>query len=242
MERHSPDPPAPAPDGARRGLVWDLPVRLFHWLLALTMLGAWATHELGVRYMEWHMRLGYLALGLVLFRIGWGIFGTRHARFGAFLAGPKAVAAYARDWIRGRVETRAGHNPLGGWAIVAMLASVAVQAISGLFNSDDILTTGPWRPAVSEAFADRMSALHSVNFDLLTGLIALHLTAICAYWLRYRINLLLPMLTGRKEAEPGAVIVSQRLGIAMAVVIVAASLVAALIMMAPEPDPAELFF
>jgi len=242
MDHQKTDPPAPAPAGTRQGLVWDLPVRLFHWLLALTVLGAWITHELGVRYMEWHMRLGYLALGLVLFRIGWGFFGTRHARFSAFLAGPKAVAAYARDWLRGRVETRAGHNPLGGWAIVAMLASVAFQAISGLFNTDDILTTGPWRPAVSEAFADRMAALHSVNFDLLTGLIALHLTAISAYWLRFRINLVLPMLTGRKEAEPGSAIVSQRLGLALAVVLVAALLVAALIISAPEPDPAELFF
>ncbi len=240
MDRRPPDPTAQA--GPRKGLVWDLPVRLFHWLLTLTVLGSWATHELGVRYMEWHMRLGYVALGLVVFRIGWGFFGTRHAQFAAFLAGPKTVATYARDWFGGRVKTRAGHNPLGGWAIVAMLASVAVQAVSGLFNSDDILTTGPWRPAVSEAFADRMAALHSVNFDLLTGLIALHLIAVSAYWLRFRINLLLPMLTGRKEAEPGSYIVSQRLGIALAVVIVAALLVAALIMIAPEPDPAELFF
>jgi hypothetical protein len=87
-----------------------------------------------------------------------------------------------------------------------------------------------------------MAALHSVNFDFLTGLIALHLAAISAYWLRFRINLVLPMLTGRKETEPGSAIVSQRLGIALAVVIVAALLVTAMIIAAPEPDPAELFF
>jgi cytochrome b len=242
MEHDPTESPAAARPGGPKVLVWDLPVRIFHWLLALTVLGAWVTHELGVRYMEWHMRLGYLALGLVLFRIGWGFFGTRHARFGAFLAGPKAVAAYARDWIEGRVGTRAGHNPLGGWAIIAMLASVAIQAVSGLFNTDDILTTGPWRPAVSEAFADRMSAIHSINFDVLTGLIALHLTAISAYWLRSRINLVGPMLTGRKAAAPGAGIDGQRLGIALAVAIAAAMMVAVLIIAAPEPDPAELFF
>ena len=242
MEHDRTESPAAAGPGAPQVLVWDLPVRIFHWLLALSVLGAWVTHELGVRYMEWHMRLGYLALGLVLFRIGWGIVGTRHARFAAFLAGPKKVFAHAREWLGGRAEASAGHNPLGGWAILAMLSSVAIQAFSGLFNTDDILTTGPWRPAVSEAFADRMSAIHSINFDVLTGLIALHLIAISAYWLRSRINLVGPMLTGRKAAAPGAGINGQRLGIALAVAIGAALMVAALIIAAPEPDPAELFF
>jgi cytochrome b len=242
MEHHRSESQAAARPAASQVLVWDLPLRIFHWLLALTMLGAWVSHELGVRYMEWHMRLGYLALGLVIFRIGWGIVGTRHARFATFLAGPKTVVAHAREWLGGRAEASAGHNPLGGWAIIAMLASVAIQALSGLFNTDDILTTGPWRPAVSEAFADRMSAIHSINFDFLAGLIALHLTAISAYWLRSRINLVGPMLTGRKSAAPGDGIDGQSLGIALAVAIAAALMVTALIMAAPEPDPAGLFF
>jgi len=234
----------PGPDPARGGqiLVWDAAVRVFHWLLALTILGSWITHELGVRFMEWHMRLGYLALGLVVFRIGWGLYGTRHARFSAFLAGPAEVAAYVRDWIAGRIHARAGHNPLGGWAILAMLTSVTVQAVSGLFNSDDILTNGPWRPAVPGAFAERMEWLHAANFNLLLGLIALHLAAITAYWLRFRINLVLPMLTGRTDADPDGAISGQRLWLALGTAIVAGLLVLALISAAPEPDPADLFF
>lgn len=242
MAANTSERPVPGPPGERQILVWDAAVRVFHWLLALTILGSWITHELGVRFMEWHMRLGYLALGLVVFRIGWGLFGTRPARFGTFLAGPAAVAAYARDWLAGRIHVRAGHNPLGGWAIVAMLASVTVQAVSGLFNSDDILTSGPWRGAVSSGFAERMEWLHANNFNLLVGLIVLHLAAIAAYWVRFRINLVLPMLTGKAAADPDGAIVRQRLWLALSIAIAAALLVFALISAAPEPDPADLFF
>ncbi|MGB5623150.1 MAG: cytochrome B, partial [Gammaproteobacteria bacterium] len=116
------------------------------------------------------------------------------------------------------------------------------QAVSGLFNSDDILTSGPWRGAVSSGFAERMEWLHATNFNLLVGLIVLHLAAIAAYWVRFRINLVLPMLTGKAAADPDGAIVRQRLWLALIIAIVAVLLVFALISAAPEPDPADLFF
>ena len=82
--------------------IWDLPLRLFHWLLAFTLVGSYVTHELGTAWLEWHMRLGYTALGLVLFRLAWGFAGSRHARFASFLTGPGPAIGYARRWLAGR--------------------------------------------------------------------------------------------------------------------------------------------
>ena len=224
-------------------LVWDLPVRLFHWLLVLTLAGSWLTHELGVRYMEWHMRFGYAAIALVAFRVMWGFAGPRHARFSSFLSGPAAAVGYAREWLAGRAGTRAGHNPLGGWAVVAMLLLVAVQAVSGLFNTDDILSSGPWRSAVPGWFADRMSWLHGTAFNLLLALVCLHFTAIAAYWFRLRINLTGAMITGRRSGlGADAAIASQRLLLALVLAVASAAAVWLLIALAPEPSATDLLF
>jgi cytochrome b len=92
-------------------LVWDLPVRLVHWLIVLAVAGSWATHYAGIEWFAWHRRLGYAALLLVVFRVAWGFVGTRHARFGSFLRGPREIL----DYLRGRTaEGHVGHNPLGG--------------------------------------------------------------------------------------------------------------------------------
>lgn len=232
--------------GRKTGVrIWDLPTRLFHWLLALTLVGAYVTHELGFKWMEWHMVLGYTALSLVLFRIFWGFAGPRHARFTSFVAGPGQVWRYARAWWTGDPPRHAGHNPLGGWAVLAMLVLTFVQAFSGLFNDDEILYSGPWHHAAPSAFTDRMEALHGLNFDFLAGMVLLHVTAVAAYWFRWRYNLVRAMLTGRKregEVDPGQAIDSSRLLLALVLAIVAGAIVWGVIAIAPPPPADDLFF
>jgi cytochrome b len=117
--------------------IWDLPTRLFHWALVVCVLGAFVTVKLGGLYMEWHVRFGLATAGLILFRVLWGLFGSRYARFSQFLRGPRALAAY----LGGRLRT-AGHNPLGALSVIAMLLAFGFQAVSGLFASDDIMIQG----------------------------------------------------------------------------------------------------
>jgi cytochrome b len=225
--------------------IWDLPTRLFHWLLAVTLVGSYLTHELGFKWMEWHIALGYTALFLVIFRLFWGLAGPRHARFTSFVAGPGQVWRYARAWWAGKPPRYAGHNPLGGWAVLTMLALTLLQAFSGLFNSDEILYSGPWHYAAPSAFTDRMEALHELNFNLLAGLVLLHLAAVATYWVRWRTNLARAMWTGRKhagEVDAGQAIESSKLLLALILVIVAGAIVWAVIAMAPEPPADDLFF
>jgi cytochrome b len=182
-----------------RGIVWDLPTRLFHWALAVLVVLQYASGEFGLLPMAWHMRLGYATLALVLFRIAWGFVGAPTSRFATFVRGPRAVLAHVRAFVRGDVPARAGHNPLGGWSVLAMLASVAVQAVTGLFTSDDISEEGPLVARAAQATVDLMTRLHHLNRYLLLGLIVLHLAAIAAYALRGR-RLLGAMIHGRDAA------------------------------------------
>ena len=123
-------------------LVWDLPTRVFHWWLTLSLVASWITAEAGFEWTQWHIYLGYCALGLVLFRLMWGVVGTRHARFGSFLRGPFQVIRYARTLPEASAPAYAGHNPLGGWMVILLLLLVAVQAVTGLFISDDVFFAG----------------------------------------------------------------------------------------------------
>jgi cytochrome b len=216
--------------------VWDLPTRLFHWLLFPVLVGSWVTHELGLEWTGVHMWFGYTALTMVLFRIIWGFVGPAHARFSSFLAGPTRTRAYARAWRQGPPPKYSGHNPLGGWAIVAMLACIVVQAVTGMFNGDEIMYSGPWHWTVSEDVAGAIEEIHEINFSILLGLIALHVAAIVSYWLRWRTNLVTPMLTGRKpvgDADPAAAISGNRLRLAIVALGLAAAAVWLFVFMAP---------
>lgn len=177
--------------------VWDLPTRLFHWSLVLLIALQYASGEFGWLSMEWHFRLGYATLALVVFRVLWGFAGSQTSRFGDFLRGPRAVSRYAADLARGKAEPAPGHNPLGGWSVLLMLASVATQAISGLFSSDDISEEGPLVARVSSATVDWMTWLHHANRWLLVVLIALHVGAVLAHRLLRNENLVAAMLHGR---------------------------------------------
>jgi cytochrome b len=187
-----------APTG--RVLVWDAPLRLFHWALAALVVFSYTTGKIGGDWMEWHMRSGYTILALLLFRVAWGLIGSETARFSSFVRGPRAGVMYLRSVLAGGHQRVLGHNPLGGWAVLAMLAALLVQASSGLFVDDEIATRGPLVVKASEATVARMSALHSYNQWVLVTLVALHLVAIATYRFFLRLDLVRPMLNGYVEA------------------------------------------
>jgi cytochrome b len=188
-------------DNAARPLqyVWDLPLRLTHWALAVAVAGSWISHYAGVRWFWVHRLCGYTVLVLVAFRIVWGFTGSRYARFREFLSGPARVVAS----LRGRGDAGSvAHTALGGWSAVAMLAALAFQATSGLFANDEIASTGPLYGWVSHEISNRWTGLHHRNADVLTVLIALHVAAVAWYVFARRQPLLRGMITGRKPLAP----------------------------------------
>ena len=177
--------------------VWDLPTRLFHWALVALIALQYASGEFGWLPMQWHYWLGYATLALLLFRVLWGFAGSETSRFGAFLRGPRAVIGYLRGSLHGEAVRAPGHNPLGGWSVLLMLGLVALQAISGLFSSDDIMEEGPLVAHVSAATVEWMTRIHVLNRYALLLLIALHVGAVLLHWLIRDDNLIAPMLHGR---------------------------------------------
>ena len=179
--------------------IWDLPTRLFHWLLVVLIGFLWFTGEQGVDWMVWHQRAGLTVLTLVLFRIGWGLWGSTTARFSHFLRGPRAAFAHARAFAGNRLRPEPGHNPLGAYAVVAFLLLLLVQTGTGLFANDDLFIEGPLYPLVSKDTSDRLTGIHYLNFNFVLALIALHVTVIFLYWLLRKDNLIKPMITGYKR-------------------------------------------
>ena len=184
-------------------LVWDLPLRLFHWLLVLLVAVSIISVQIGGNAMQVHMLSGYTVLALVLFRILWGFFGSTHARFASFVRGPASAIAYLRALRRNEASQHLGHNPAGAWSVLAMLIVLLVQAGTGLFANDDIATEGPLAKLVSKALSDRITGIHTLNVKLLFALIALHLSAVAFYVIGKHEDLVKPMITGLKEAVAG---------------------------------------
>jgi len=192
------------PDSTRT-LVWDLPTRLFHWLLAILILLQYGTAEWHWLSMQWHVWFGYATLALILFRVIWGFAGSQTARFAEFVRGPRRVFAYARELLAGRVSFNVGHNPLGGWSVLAMLLCLLVQTITGLFTSNRRHTElGPWALHVPETWSQRLTEIHKINQNVLLTLIGLHVAVVLAYWIGKNENLIGPMLHGRKALAPMA--------------------------------------
>lgn len=221
----------------QRKLVWDLPLRLFHWTLVLLFLASWLTAELG--RMELHFYSGYGIATLVLFRIAWGVAGPRYARFNSFVAGPRRVLAYLRGWFRGAKSEPAGHTPPGGWMILALLALFAAQVATGMVNSHDGLDAGPWYWAASRDLRAFAETWHARGFDLLLILAIVHSAAVLLYRLRPGIDLVGPMFTGRKRTTEPAIAAS-RLPLAACLLLAAAALVWFIVRSAPAPSLADL--
>lgn len=179
--------------------MWDLPVRLFHWLLAALVAVSFVTGKVGGNAMQFHAWSGYAILSLVLFRIAWGLVGGRHARFADFVRGPVAVLDYARSLLAGEPRKFLGHNPLGGWMVLALLASLGLQAATGLFANDDIMIEGPLAVHVAKETSDLLTRVHDVNQNVLLGLVGLHVAAALFYLLVRRENLIVPLIVGHKR-------------------------------------------
>ncbi|HMA51417.1 MAG TPA: cytochrome b/b6 domain-containing protein [Magnetospirillaceae bacterium] len=179
--------------GAR---IWDLPTRLFHWMLVLLVLVAWQSAER--RDISLHVLTGSGLAGLLVFRVWWGFFGSSTARFGNFLKGPGAIIAYARSLLT-HSEPELGHNPMGGWSVAALLICLLGLIGFGLFAVDtDGLDSGPFADYVDFDTGRIASHLHARFFDGLEVLVALHLCAILFYHLIKRHKLVHAMVTGRQ--------------------------------------------
>lgn len=186
----------------RRIRLWDLPVRLAHWGFALLVPALWGSAELG--RMDIHKLLGLILLGLVVFRLLWGIYGSETARFARFIKGPHAVLAHLRGRDADLGAGVAGHNPAGGWSVVALLGVMGAQAAIGLFTSDvDGVASGPLNHLVSYETGEWLREVHEAGFNLLLALVALHVAAIGFYAVVKKDRLVPPMVTGAKDVPVG---------------------------------------
>jgi cytochrome b len=183
----------------RRVRVWDLPTRVFHWLLALAVMGSVITAKIGGNAMDWHFRLGYLILTLLAFRLLWGLVGGHWSRFASFIYVPATLLRYLRGAHRPEEHLDVGHSPLGAGSVFALLAVLLLQVGTGLFADDEIASSGPLVKFVSSATSSLASGWHK-NFGqwLIIGLVALHIGAIAFYRFRRGRDLVGPMLTGDK--------------------------------------------
>jgi cytochrome b len=179
---------------------WDLPTRLAKWLLALLVVLAWASNKFGSAVPFWHVWNGYAILVVIAFRILWGFFGGTTARFSTFVSSPWGALAYLRTQAVGRARRYLGHNPLGAWMVLALLGAVAAQACLGLYSADAdrLIVEGPLAKTISDASVDFAAHWHRVGFNIILGLVTLHILANLAYDLLGRYGLTRAMLTGRK--------------------------------------------
>lgn len=182
----------------KRIRVWDLPTRLFHWLLVVAVVAAVVTGQLGGNLMDWHGRIGVGIVGLLAFRIVWGVVGSTYARFRQFLPTPARIKAYLRGEWQGE-----GHNPLGALSVFGLLGLLTAQVLTGLVANDDITFTGPLFDLVSKGTSNRLTGIHHLLSNAVIALAALHVAAIAFYARVRKQDLVRPMVTGWKEAGSG---------------------------------------
>jgi len=201
VPRSQPTPDAVPTVVTTRVRIWDLPTRLFHWLLVAAVIGLVITGNLGGNWMTWHQRLGYAVLALLLFRLMWGLIGGRWSRFSHFLFSPRTLWAYLRGQADPRVAV--GHSPLGALSVLAMLALLAAQVGTGLISDDEIAFVGPLAHLVNTETALAATAWHKGwGKTLLLVLVGLHIAAIAVYRWVFGQALLPPMLHGDKRLPP----------------------------------------
>ncbi len=219
--------------GAQPVRVWDLPTRVFHWLLAGLVVFSVVTATIGGNAMVWHMRSGFAIFTLLAFRLVWGFAGGRWSRFGAFLYHPRTSLRYLRGDSLPHEHHHVGHNPLGAGSVFALLGILSLQVATGLVADDEIASTGPLIKYVSAATSELATRWHK-NYGQWTivALVLLHVGAIAFYWLRRRQNLVGPMLHGDKLLAadvPHSVDNKRSRAVALAIVLVCALGVAAVV-------------
>ncbi|WP_375184665.1 cytochrome b/b6 domain-containing protein [Aquabacterium sp.] len=201
--------------------IWDIALRLFHWLLVAAVVAAIATGLAGGAWMVWHGRAGIAIAGLLGFRLSWGLLGSETALFRAFLPTPARLRAYLKGRWHG-----VGHNPLGALSVLALLILLAVQLGTGLFSHDDIAFSGPLTPLLTDEQIGDLTAWHHRVVNLLYGLLGLHIAAIAFYAVVRRKDLVRPMVTGKASlptgtraphpGKPAALVMSVAIGVAVA--------------------------
>jgi cytochrome b len=190
--------------------VWDLPTRLFHWTLVVLVVvqvvsGKWGPGWSKDYWSTVHFWCGYAILALLLFRIAWGFVGSTTARFSDFVKGPGAGITYMRGLFGTKSEPEIGHNPVGGWMVVALILGLLVQIVSGLFATDTDMGyyAGPLAKFASEAWGNRATTVHHYWINLLYLMVALHISASLFYLVVKRQNLIGPMFSGDKLLPAG---------------------------------------
>ncbi len=184
--------------------VWDLPTRLFHWLLAAAVIGSVVSAKIGGNAMVWHFRFGYLVLLLLSFRILWGLVGGRWSRFASFIYAPATLLRYLRGQPRPGERLDVGHSPVGALSVFALLAFLALQLATGLVADDEIANIGPLNKFVSTDTALEATGWHKVYGQyILIALVVLHVLAIVYYAVAKKTNLVRPMLAGDKLLPQG---------------------------------------
>lgn len=183
---------------------WDLPTRVFHWALLALVGSAWISYRfaegLGDALLKWHRWNGLAILTLLVWRLAWGVFGSSTSRFASFVVSPRAAFGYGAELLRGGSRRYLGHNPLGGWMVMALLGTLAVQGSLGLFTVEhNDIAAGPLYRLVSEAANKTASRWHHYVFDfVLLPLVVLHVLANVGYGIFKREPLIDAMITGRK--------------------------------------------
>jgi cytochrome b len=192
------------PNGLQPTRVWDLPTRLFHWLLAGCVIASVISAKIGGNAMVWHFRLGYVVLALLSFRVLWGVVGGRWSRFASFLYSPGTLLRYLRGQTRADEHLDVGHSPTGALSVWALLVILAAQVGTGLVADDEIANTGPLIKFVSGATSSLATSWHKTYGQwLIISLVVLHVLAIGFYLIKKRQNLIGPMLSGDKPLAEG---------------------------------------
>lgn len=181
--------------------VWDVSTRLFHWTLVIAIAFMWYSAETGGNLMVWHLRVGLLILGLIVFRFCWGLWGSDTARFSSFVRGPSQIKRYIKGEITENEQP--GHNPLGALMVLLLLCAVAFQVITGLFTPDNnaFVNNGFLNGRVDEDTGNLIHKIHVGFFNVLLALISVHVVTILVYKFVKKHNLITPMITGYKYLE-----------------------------------------
>lgn len=180
--------------------IWDIPTRLFHWTLVLLFVFLIISGE-SDDLMEWHFYAGYLLAGLIVFRLIWGLLGTRYARFSALIIKPSAVFSYTKKLIQTEHTPHLGHTPPGSLMVVAMLLLLPLQLVTGMMSTDDILWNGPLYNYISDDIAEIAGEIHETVQGLLQALVGIHVLAIIFYKVKFKEQLVPAMLHGKKPGH-----------------------------------------
>ncbi|MCF2950479.1 cytochrome b/b6 domain-containing protein [Paraglaciecola aquimarina] len=226
----------------QKRLVWDLPVRLFHWILAVCLVIQWFTAEVFEDAMDFHFYLGYFILGLIIFRLIWGFIGTKYARFSSFIAGPKAMIHYIKCLIKKQDTSTIGHNPVGGLMLPLVLILVGIQATTGLFSTNEIVHSGPYYQTVSDSVQSVLQWLHHKTFSFLWIFIAIHIAVILWYKFALKHNLVSPMFHGKKVVTEQQSIAHSQILKAIVLAIIVAVFVFWLVEIAPPIPEVDFYY